>query len=252
MYVDENLPRHLHGWLSPRLGLEMPIASYGDRGPPLLLFPRGHGDSLEVERCWLIKAIEPQLLAGRCRVFSVESINRHAWENPAVSPAEAARRQALYASYVEEEVVPYIRSVIHQPDARVAAAGAEFGAFHAANQVFRRPDLFGALVGMSGFYDLEPEHTRGHWDENVYFNNPVSYLANMHDPATLERLREARFYLVSGRGRGEEPERSAQLARVLTALEIPHELDLWGHDVDRSWAWWGRMLAHAIDSRLGW
>ncbi|HSN97635.1 MAG TPA: alpha/beta hydrolase-fold protein [Candidatus Nanopelagicales bacterium] len=253
MYVDPNLPRHLHGWQSPQLGLEMPIASYGDRGPPLLLFPRGPGDSLEAERCWLIKSIEPLLLAGRCRVFCVDSINRHAWQCPTVSPAEAARRHALYASYVEDEVVPYIRRLLHDPHARVTAAGAEFGAFHAANQLFRRPDLFGALVGLSGLYDLEPEHTRGHFDENVYFNNPVSYLANLHDPRTLERLRrETRIYLVSGKGEGEAPERQAQLAALLTAMEIPHELDLWGADVERSWTWWGRMLNHALTAKLGW
>ncbi len=189
MYVDPNLPRHLFGWQTPRLGLEMPIAVYGDRGHPLLVFPRGSGDFLEAERCWLIKAIEPHLLAGRCRVFSIESISRHAWLNPEVPRPEAARRQALYASYVEEEVVPYIRSVLRDPEARIAVAGAEFGAFHAANQLLRRPDLFDTLIGLSGLYDLEPEHTQGYWDDNVYFNNPVSYLAHMHDERTLDLLR---------------------------------------------------------------
>ena len=39
MYVDSNLPRHLFGWYSSRLGLEMPIVSYGYGGHPLLLLP---------------------------------------------------------------------------------------------------------------------------------------------------------------------------------------------------------------------
>ena len=34
MYVDPYLPRHIFGWYSPRLGLEMPIVAYGDRGHP--------------------------------------------------------------------------------------------------------------------------------------------------------------------------------------------------------------------------
>ncbi len=106
----------------------MPIASYGDRGHPLLIFPVGQGDCLEVERIRLIQAIEPHLFAGRCHAFSAESINRHAWMNPEVPPPEAARRQALYAAYVEDEVVPYIRRVTGAPDARIAVAGAGFGA----------------------------------------------------------------------------------------------------------------------------
>ena len=253
MLVDPALPRHLFGWQSPRLGLDMPIASYGERGHPLLLFPAGQGDCLEVERLRLIQAIEPLIFAGRCRVFCAESVNRHAWLNPEIPVAEAARRQALYAAYVEEEVVPYIRRVTGAPDARIAVAGAGFGAYNAANQLFRRPDLFDALIGISGFYDIDPEHARGRRDENVYFNNPVAYLANLDDAETLSWLRErTRIHLVAGRGRGEAPERSEQLSWVLEAKGIPHELDLWGPDVDHTPAWWGRMLAHHAGERLGW
>ncbi len=47
MYVDPHLPRHIFGWYSPRLGLEMPIVSYGDRGHPLLVYPTAQADFLE-------------------------------------------------------------------------------------------------------------------------------------------------------------------------------------------------------------
>lgn len=253
MLIDPSLPRHLFGWQSPHLGLDMPIASYGERGHPLLFFPAGQGDCLEVERLRLIQVLEPHLFAGRCRIWSAESVNRYAWMNPQVPVAEAARWQARYAAYVEEEVVPYIRRVTGAPEARVAVAGVGFGAFHAANQLFRRPDLFDALIGISGFYDLDPEHTRGYLDENVYFNNPVAYIANMHDEETLACLRErTQIHLVAGRGRGEAPERSGQLSWLLDAKGIPHELDLWGPHVDHDPAWWGRMLAHHVGERLGW
>ena len=56
-------------------------------------------------------------------------------------------------------MVPHIRRVMNNPHARVGVTGASFGAFHAANQFFRRPDLFDTLVAMSGFYDLEPDYT---------------------------------------------------------------------------------------------
>jgi hypothetical protein len=56
--------------------------------------------------------------------------------------------------YVEDEVVPHIRRCLKNPSARIGVTGASFGAFHAANAFFRRPDLFDTLIGMSGFYDL--------------------------------------------------------------------------------------------------
>ena len=253
MFTDPELPRHIRGWHSPRLGLDMPIVSYGDRGHPLLVFPTAQADFLENERFWLIKAIEPHIVAGKCRVFSIDSINRWAWMDRDVPIPEAARRQALYARYVEEEVVPYIRDTIGDERARIAVAGASFGAFHAANQFFRRPDLFDVLVGMSGFYDLEPDYTRGYCDDAVYFNNPVTYLPNLEDPETLRTLREdCRIHLVTGQGAYESPRSSKQLSEVLWARGIPHDLDLWGHDVDHDWPWWRRMLDYYVGCRLGW
>src|SRR6185312_12440105 len=189
VYVDPHLPRHIFGWYSPRLGLEMPIVSYGDRGHPLLVYPTAQADFLENERFFLIKSIEPLIFAGKVRVFSIDSINRFAWMNRNVSIPESARRQALYSAYVEEEVVPHIRRVMDNPRARVAVTGASFGAFHAANQFFRRPDLFDSLIAMSGFYDLEGDYTQGFMNDDVYFNNPMSYVPNMSDHGQLETIR---------------------------------------------------------------
>ena len=45
------------------------------------------------------------------------------------------------------------------------------------------------------------------------------------------------------------PER---LAAVLRGKGIPHNLDMWGYDVDHDWPWWRKMLDHYIGGRLGW
>ena len=253
MFVDPELPRQIFGWHSHRLGLDMPIVSYGYSGHPLLLYPTAQADFLENERFWLIKAIEPHLFAGRVRVFSIDSINKHSWMSSRVPIPVAAQRQALYSGYIEEEVVPHIRRVIGKPDARIATSGASFGAFHAANQVFRRPDLFDTLIAMSGFYDLAPSYTGAYCDDNVYFNNPVAYLSNMAEGPGLELLRtDTAIHIMTGRGAHEAPHRSEQLAKVLETKGIPHNLDLWGHDVAHDWPWWCKMLDHYLGSRLGW
>lgn len=253
MYVDPALPRHIFGWKSPRLGMEMPIVRYGERGHPLLVYPTAAADFLENERFWLIKSIEPFIFAGRVQVFSIDSINRYSWMADDVPVPECGRRQAMYSEYVEEEVVPYIRNATGDSGARIGVTGASFGAFHAANQLFRRPDLFDTLVAMSGFYDLDPGYTKGYTDENIYFNNPVAYLSNMSDPAALAPLRErCQIHVLSGRGEWEAPHRSVQLSEVLASKGIPHNLDLWGLDVSHDWEWWRKMLPHYIGERLGW
>jgi esterase/lipase superfamily enzyme len=253
VYVDPHLPRHIFGWYSPRLGLEMPIVSYGERGHPLLIYPTAQADFLENERFFLIKSIEPLIFAGKVRVFSIDSINRFAWMNRNVSPLEAARRQALYSAYVEEEVVPHIRRVMDNPRARVGVTGASFGAFHAANQFFRRPDLFDTLIAMSGFYDLEPSYTQGHMNDDIYFNNPMSYLRNMHDDHTMHLLRhECEIHIVTGQGDYEAPDCSRRLSAQLWDKGIPNNLDVWGYDVNHDWPWWRRMLPFYVAEKVHW
>ena len=214
-FVSPELPRAIAGWHSPRLGLEMPIVTYGHAGKPLLLLPTAAADFLENERFFLIKSIEEHVLAGKLRVFSIDSINKHAWMNPRVPVREQARRQALYAAYVEEEVVPYVRRAIGDESARLAIAGASFGAFHAANQFFRRPDMFETLFAMSGFYDLSTDYTGAYSDDNVYFNNPMSFVSNLHDEATLATLRErSSIHLLTGQGAYEAPDATRRFSAV--------------------------------------
>jgi esterase/lipase superfamily enzyme len=251
-YVDPALPRDIVGWFSPRLGLDMPIVRYGNWGRALLLFPTASGDFLEAERMWLIKSIEPLIFAGRVTVFGIDSINRHAWMNEQVSVREAARRQALYSGYIEEEVVPHIRRSLQNAGARIGATGASFGAFYAANALLRRPDLFDTLIAMSGFFDLGPGYLHGYGDDNVFFNNPFSYLPGIQDSGTLHLLRHSQIHIVSGQGAYERPDASMRFSQALWAKGIPNQLDLWGMDVNHDWPWWRKMLPYYVGERVGW
>ena len=200
-FVDPALPRELFGWHSPRLDMHMPIVRYGNWGHPVLLYPTAQSDLLDCERFFLIKAIEPLIFAGRITVFSINSINEHAWMNRKVSVHESARRQMLFSRYVEEEVVPYIRRAVDNDGARIAVTGASFGAFHAANQFFRRPDLFDTLIAMSGFFDLEGDYTHGVMNDDIYFNNPMSYVPNIHDDHQRHMIEHGQVHIVTRAGR---------------------------------------------------
>ncbi len=250
-YVDDNLPRRSDGWDSPRLGQHMPIVTYGDRGRPLLLFPTAAADYLENERFFLIKSIEPAIMAGRVRVFSIDSINRQAWMDKTLPVAEQARRQNLYAQYVEDEVVPYIRGVVGNGNARIATTGASFGGFHAMNTLCRRPDLFDAAIAMSGFYDLSGDYFKGYSDDNCYFNNPAWYVPQLAGPY-LDLLRHAcSINIITGQGAYEAPHASRGFSQTLWDKGISNNLDVWGQDVNHDWPWWRKMLPCYID-KLGW
>lgn len=230
---------------------EMPILRYGHWGPALLLFPTWQADAWEAEQKGLIDALADRIDQGRLTVFCVNSVSGQAWCNEAVEFPEKGRRQAAYSGYIEEEVAPHIRRVLQDASARIAVGGASFGAFYAANAVFRRPDLFWALIGMSGFYKLD-RMLHGYSDENVYFHSPGWFVPNLPEGPLLDRLRkDTRIQLLAGRGAWEEPQQTEEFARILTARGIPHWLEVWGDDVPHEWPSWQRMLQVAVD-RLGW
>ena len=67
------------------------------------------------------------IFEGRVQVFSIDSINKYSWMDESIPPAESARRHALYAAYIEKEVVPYIRNATRNPHARIGVTGESGG-----------------------------------------------------------------------------------------------------------------------------
>src|SRR6185295_19352129 len=138
--------------------------------------------------------------------FSIDSINKHAWMDKNLPVQEQARRQMLYARYVEEEVVPYIRYMMGNPQARIGTTGASFGGYHSANTLFRRPDLFDTVIAMSGFYDLAPDYFHGYTDDNCFFNNPAWYIPGLGGKE-LDLLRHScSINIFTGQGAYEAPD----------------------------------------------
>src|SRR5215210_2554801 len=238
------MERRITAWYSHRLGREMPLVAYGHAGYSLLMFPTAAADYLEYERFHLVDAIRYLIEAGRVRVYSINSVNRYSLLNDEASPAWKAELLSRYDAYITEDVLPLIRNDTGDAGARPLVTGASLGAFLSANTYFRHPDLFRGIIAMSGSYDVR-SYLKGYHDENVYFNNPMSYLPNLNDDYHLPILRRADcIYILTGQGRWEAPERSRQLSDVLHAKGIPHVLDMWGHDVDHDWPWWRKMLDH--------
>jgi esterase/lipase superfamily enzyme len=228
--------------------MEMPLVAYGHAGYPLLMFPTAAADFLEYERFNLIDSIEHHIEAGRVRAYSINSVNRYSLMNEQAPPPVKAELLARYDRYITDEVLPLIRREAGgQPP---LVTGASMGAYLSANTYFRHPDVVRGMIAMSGSYDVTP-YFAGYFDDNVYFNNPASYLPNLDDDYFLPRLREAdSIVILSGQGAWEAPERSRQLSGILRSKGIPHTLDIWGPDVDHDWPWWRKMLPYWLDRLL--
>lgn len=242
--------RRITSWYSHRLGMEMPLVAYGHAGYPLLMFPTAAADYLEYERFLLVDAIKHFIESGKLRAYSINSVNRYSLLNDKASPKWKAELLSRYDSYIIHEVLPLIRNECGQ-DARPLTTGASLGAFLAANCYFRHPDLFRGVIAMSGSYDIR-SYLSGYHDDNVYFNNPMQYLSNLNDGYHLPILRRAdSIVILSGQGAYEAPDRSRQLSNLLHSKDIPHILDLWGHDVNHDWPWWRKMLPNYLGKFLG-
>ena len=82
-------------------------------------------------------------------------------------------------------------------------SGCSMGAFHAANFVFRFPELAAGVIALSGVYSTR-DFFGAALDGGIYFNSPLDYLAGLTDERILERLRALRLIFCCGQGAWEE------------------------------------------------
>lgn len=248
-YPEITMRREIFNWWSSNLGKNMEIVVYGHYGFALLMFPAAAADFLEYERFYLIEAIAPFIEGGKCKAFSINSINSESWLNSWMNPQDKALRHQQYNYYVCEEVVPFIYGDC-QGSVPIITTGASLGALHSANTFFRRPDLFDGVIAMSGSYDIK-SYTDGYYDENCYFNSPLDYLPNLEDEPILSQLRNNKYiHIVTGQGPYESPQASIELSKILHAKNIPHELELWGHDMPHDWPTWRQMLPYFLETKF--
>lgn len=243
------MQRILDSWYSPNLNREMEIVVYGHYGFPLLMFPSAAADYLEYERFYLIDSIKPMIESGKVKVFSINSINSESWLNDKISSRQKVVRHQEYNNYICDEVVPYIKNATGG-EGGVITSGVSLGAFHAANSLFRRPDLFDGVIGLSGIYDLK-SYSAGYYDEDVYYNSPADYIPNLTEGEHLDRLREkTNIHLLSGEGSYEAPAETWRIADILGAKGIPNNVEMWGNEWGHDWPTWRAMLPSYLERKF--
>lgn len=235
-----------HKWWSGVLGQDMELKVYGHAGKPVIVFPTQGGRFYQFEDFGMVSAVSSFIGDGKIKLFALDSIDGQSWANWDVHPALRAARHNEYDCYFMDEVIPFVREDCH-PNEKFLATGCSMGGYHAANFFFKHPDVFDALISLSGIFRLNM-FIGDYMDENVYHNSPLIYLPNLEDPWFLDRYRVSQIIVCTGQGAWEEEmvADARALGDILAQKDVPCWIDLWGHDVNHDWPWWRIQLPYFL------
>ncbi len=230
--------REYHKWYSPRLGRDMELLVHGHAGLPVIVFPSSQGRFYEFEDRGMIGSIGYKIDNGEVQLYCLDSVDGESWYNRDVPPRWRIARHMTYESYVTEEVLPLVRD--KNWNQKRITLGCSFGGYHAVNIALRHPDKFTGFLSMSGAFDLS-RFLHGYYDEDVYFNIPPHYIANLGGSWQLDRYRQNSYLFASGwddHCLGE----NRHMAGLLQSKGVPCRLDIWDTYNSHDWPTWQRMM----------
>ena len=229
--------RSHHRWFSPSLGRDMELLLFGHAGAPVIVFPTSMGRFFDWEDRGMVAALEQHLEEGWVQLICVDSVDAETWYGTGAPPQARLERHTGYERYILGEVVPAVRH--HNDNTFWMTTGCSFGAFHAVNLALRHPGLIRRTIGLSGIYDVK-RYLDGYYDDTLYFNNPVDYTANLHDPTQIGLLQQQDIIVVSGR-EDVNVATAERLSGNLWRVNVGNALRLWegwAHD----WPYWQSMI----------
>ncbi|HEY0796448.1 MAG TPA: alpha/beta hydrolase-fold protein [Acidisarcina sp.] len=230
--------REYHKWFSSRLGRDMELLVFGHGGVPAVVFPSSCGRFFEFEERGLVEALTSKIDNGEVQLYCVDSVDAESWYNRDVPPRWRIARQVQYDSYVMDEVLPLVQN--KNWNRNRITVGCSFGGYHAVNMALRHPDRITGFLSMSGAFDLS-NFLRGYYDDDVYFNLPPHYIANLSDGWVLERYRQNTYVLATGyddQCLGD----NRRLAGLLHGKGLPCRLEVWDTWNSHDWPTWKLML----------
>ena len=237
MKQPEFMREEYHKWYSPSIGMDFEMLVFGDSGLPIILFPTSKGKYYENKDRGMIDVAQWFINEGRVKIYCPDSIDAHSWYNKSVDPATRVYNHICYDRLLIKEVVSRAQQECHTHF--VATAGASFGGYHAVNFAFRYPHTVSYCFSMSGIFDIR-RFLDGHYDDNVYYNNPVDFIVADND----ENLWKMGIVLGTGEHdlcRGE----NEQLSSILDNKNMRHWLDV-RPNATHDWPLWKQMFPHYL------
>lgn len=229
------MQRQHRKWWSPALQRDMELLVFGERGTPVLVFPTSMGRFFQWEDFGLVAHVAPRIDAGWLQLWCVDSVDSESFYAKERPVEERIARYHAYERYLLDEVIPAIRS---ENDVQfLIAAGASFGATHAALLVTRRPGIVRKAVCLSGAFAVS------RWldgSQDAYYLDPLAFLPGLTDERYLGPLRDTEIIIATGE-LDPNVEESKRLAALLQEKGVPADLHLWdgwAHD----WPFWKEMV----------
>jgi esterase/lipase superfamily enzyme len=234
--------RAYHRWDSPSLGRPMELLVFGHAGAPVIVFPTSQGRFYEYEDRRMVDTLADHLEQGWIQLVCVDSVDAESWYAGSAHPRARLHRHDQYERYILHEVLPFVRSQNSNPFTMLH--GCSFGACHAMLIGLRHPTFFRRVLGFAGYYDMR-RFLDGYHDEEVYYHNPVEFIAGLQEGQALQDLRHLEIIMAIGRDDSAAPT-NRQLSDALWSKGIWHAMrwwDGWSHD----WPYWQQMIQHYIN-----
>lgn len=225
-------------WYSSVMGREMNMMQYGENGIPIIAFPTDQGSFDEWENHGMINALSYQLEGGYNCLFNLQTMDYDSLLNMEIEPEERLNRYLKYQKFIFDELLPYIKKV--SSDNFIIMSGVGFGAYHAANLVFKYPNRFGKLIGMDGLYEVTP-YLGGFYNDTVYYNSPLHFIPQLDDSEILKNYERLDIRLVTSNINPNFEDHTERFSNMLRERMIDHIFDQKDPDLDGDldqWDYW--------------
>ena len=236
---------------SKNLRRNMNVKIYGVGGLPILVFPTQDAMSDNFENFGMIDTLKDFIERGKIQLFCVDTVDIETWSNVYGDKVWRAARQESYYNYIIEEVLPLIQEKNLSKNLPIVA-GCSLGGLHSAIVFFRRPELFGGMLSLSGVYDAK-FFFDGWLNPTLYNNSPADFLKNISPSHPyIEIYNTKKIILCVGQGRWEEEGRrtTSIMKEIFAEKNISAWTDFWGFDVDHDWYWWKKQILYFLPEFL--
>jgi esterase/lipase superfamily enzyme len=185
----------------------------------------------------LIDSVNWFLDEGLVKIYCVDGIDEVSWYNRNIHPADRAKNHNWYDQMLYHELVPLAQR--ETGVGRVATAGCSFGGYHATNFAFKHPDVVKYVFNMGAAFDIR-DQVDGHYDDHVYFNNPMDFIPNAQSDYFWD------MFVVLGTGTRDMCwNANERMAEILRNKGINHWLDV-RKDAEHDWPVWKQMFPHYL------
>jgi esterase/lipase superfamily enzyme len=218
----------------------MEMLVFGHAGRAVLFFPTRMARFYDYENWGIVEALKEKLENGELQLFCVDSIDAESFYNHWVYPAARIERYLQYEQYILTEVLPVMQT--QNKDNYFEVAGCSMGAYHAINLAMKHPTLFKKVVCMSGRFDLTQQVDDfkdlfdGYRNEDIYFNMPLQFMANMEDGTVLDAIKKMEIIMAVGET---DPfvTSNQNFSQLLSSKGINHALYIWDNYAHRPRYW---------------